>query len=84
MDLIPTKKIIRIISGGCQTDFNIEDLEKAHEFFKRKVKYWTYASMRIICIFKKKEEKNMGEELTEEEMKEEEKFQETLENSKKE
>ena len=40
--------------------------------------------MRIICIFKKKEEKNMGEELTEEEMKEEEKFQETLENSKKE
>jgi hypothetical protein len=52
---IVKRKIIRVVSGGCQKDFSLEEEEQAYDYFKNMSKRWCYASMYHMCEFQREE-----------------------------
>ena len=56
MKIVAGNPFFRVICGGCQTDFPIDEKKKVLEFLSEQLEIWAYASMRIMWVFQKIEE----------------------------
>lgn len=51
--LVASDPFYRIIAGGEQKDFPVSQLKEAMNFFEKALKYWDYASMRLMYVFRR-------------------------------
>jgi hypothetical protein len=45
-EMVAVQEFFRIIAGGAQTDFPLEEEEKAFLFFRKQLKEWVHVTMR--------------------------------------